>query len=57
MLICTDKIQLKSCHASGPGGQNVNSRNTKVELRFHLAMADWIPEDMRRRLLEKVGTQ
>jgi len=32
------------------GGQNVNKVNTKAELRFRVADADWLPEDVRLRL-------
>ncbi|NWH76984.1 ICT1 hydrolase, partial [Piaya cayana] len=38
-----------SC-SSGPGGQNVNKVNTKAEVRFHLASADWIPEAVREKM-------
>ena len=28
--------------------------NTKVDLRFHVLSAEWIPEDVRHKILEKV---
>lgn len=28
--------------------------NTKVDLRFHVLSAEWIPEDVRQKILEKV---
>ena len=50
-----DAIQLSFVRSSGPGikydytvnwigGQNVNKVNTKVEARFNVYSADWMPE-------------
>lgn len=33
----------------------MNKINTKVEVRFNLASADWIPEDIRQKLLKVVS--
>ena len=33
---------------------NLISVNTKVDLRFHIASAEWISEDVRQKILEKV---
>lgn len=47
-----DKLQFSFTASSGPGGQNVNHVNTKVELRFKPADANWIPEEMRQRFID-----
>lgn len=47
-----DKLQFSFTASSGPGGQNVNHVNTKVELRFKPREAAWIPDEMRARFLE-----
>ncbi|XP_054720125.1 peptidyl-tRNA hydrolase ICT1, mitochondrial-like, partial [Uloborus diversus] len=47
-----DKLQVTYSRSSGPGGQNVNKVNTKVEIRFHLLTASWIPQKTREKLQE-----
>lgn len=47
-----DKLQFSFTASSGPGGQNVNHVNTKVELRFKPAEAHWIPFEMRQRFID-----
>ncbi|KAG8446345.1 hypothetical protein GDO86_013977 [Hymenochirus boettgeri] len=44
------RLNISYTKSSGPGGQNVNKVNTKAEVRFHLASADWIPEDVRQKI-------
>ncbi|XP_076366029.1 large ribosomal subunit protein mL62 isoform X2 [Tachypleus tridentatus] len=51
-----DKLKISYSRSSGPGGQNVNKVNTKVEIRFHLSTADWIPESARNKMLEHYKT-
>ncbi|KDR13002.1 peptidyl-tRNA hydrolase ICT1, mitochondrial [Zootermopsis nevadensis] len=52
-FIPIDKLHITYSSSSGPGGQNVNMVNTKVDLRFHVASADWISKDIRDNILEQ----
>ncbi|XP_011641996.1 peptidyl-tRNA hydrolase ICT1, mitochondrial [Pogonomyrmex barbatus] len=48
-----DKVKITYSSSSGPGGQNVNCVNTKVDLRFHLSSATWLLEEIRTKLAEQ----
>lgn len=50
--IPVDQLQISYMKSSGPGGQNVNKVNSKVEMRFHLQTATWIPEQVKNKLGE-----
>ncbi|XP_025783482.1 peptidyl-tRNA hydrolase ICT1, mitochondrial [Puma concolor] len=45
-----DRLTISYCRSSGPGGQNVNKVNSKAEVRFHLATAEWIPKPARQKM-------
>ncbi|XP_073345887.1 large ribosomal subunit protein mL62 [Pagrus major] len=47
------RLTVSYSRSSGPGGQHVNKVSTKAEVRFHVHTADWIPEDVRRKIFEK----
>ncbi|XP_055545884.1 peptidyl-tRNA hydrolase ICT1, mitochondrial [Wyeomyia smithii] len=51
-FIPLDKLQITYSRSSGPGGQNVNTVSTKVDVRFHLDSANWLSETVRTRLAE-----
>ncbi|KAM6473353.1 large ribosomal subunit protein mL62 [Liasis olivaceus] len=44
------RLSISYSRSSGPGGQNVNKVNSKAEVRFHLASADWISEEVRQKM-------
>jgi len=47
-----DQIEMSFCRSSGPGGQNVNKLNTKVEYRFNIENATWLSKETKERLKE-----
>ena len=49
------ELQWSFARASGPGGQNVNSVSTAVELRLDVAGSACIPEPVKRRLRALAG--
>ncbi|CAG8526865.1 11423_t:CDS:2 [Paraglomus brasilianum] len=44
-------LTITFARSSGPGGQNVNKLNTKVDMRFAVDQAYWIPEYAKSKLL------
>ncbi|XP_037069573.1 peptidyl-tRNA hydrolase ICT1, mitochondrial-like [Pollicipes pollicipes] len=46
-------IDISYTKSSGPGGQNVNKLNTRVEIRFHVQTASWLPDEAKEGLLKK----
>lgn len=48
-----EDLQISYSRSSGPGGQNVNKVNSKVEIRFHVCSAKWIPDWIKAQLMEK----
>lgn len=50
-----ETLQITYSRSSGPGGQNVNKVDTKVDLRFHVNTAEWIPEPIRQKLVASVS--
>ncbi|XP_008544368.1 peptidyl-tRNA hydrolase ICT1, mitochondrial [Microplitis demolitor] len=48
-----EKLKITYSRSSGPGGQNVDKVNTKVDLRFNVKEATWISEEIKEKLLIK----
>lgn len=52
-FIPMNEIEVTYSRSSGPGGQNVNMVNTKVDLRFKFDKVTFIPEEAKKRLMEE----
>lgn len=50
--ITIDNVSVSYARSSGPGGQNVNKVNTKVDMRFNVKNAHWLSERVRERILQ-----
>ncbi len=49
------EIQFSTSRASGPGGQNVNKVESRVEARFHIADSALLTDEQKARILEKLA--
>ena len=52
-----DEIDWQGVRSSGPGGQNVNKVNSKVEIRFNVLSSASLPERLRARIIEQAGSR
>jgi len=50
-----EELEITYSTSSGPGGQNVNKVNTKVDLRFKVESAQWLNEEIRQKLIDIVS--
>lgn len=53
----TPELVFSSSRSSGPGGQNINKVNTRVELRFNIAASDLLTESEKQTLIKKLKSQ
>ena len=51
------ELQFRTSRSGGPGGQNVNKLETRVELLFDVAHSPCIPEHLRQRLLSNLTSK
>nr|XP_023022253.1 peptidyl-tRNA hydrolase ICT1, mitochondrial [Leptinotarsa decemlineata] len=52
--IPVEQLEITYSRSTGPGGQNVNKVNTKVDVRFHLQSAAWLNEEAKQKLSERL---
>ncbi|KAF5460797.1 hypothetical protein F2P56_020639 [Juglans regia] len=50
--ITLDHVTVSFARSGGPGGQNVNKVNTKVDMRFNVKNAYWLSDRIRERIIQ-----
>ena len=56
-VIAESDLTWRFSRASGPGGQHVNTTDTRVQLTFDLAGSDAFSADVKERMLRRLGDQ
>jgi ribosome-associated protein len=51
------EIEMRASRSGGPGGQSVNTSDSKVELRWDLAGSSALTQAQRDRLMERLGSR
>jgi ribosome-associated protein len=57
VAIPISEVQLQFSRSGGPGGQNVNRRETQVELLFDIRNSPSLTEEQRTRLLQRLASR
>lgn len=55
LVIPAAELRERFSRSSGPGGQSVNTADTRVELSYDVASSAVLPERLRRRLLDRLA--
>lgn len=57
LVIPAAELRERFSRSSGPGGQHVNTTDSRVELSFDLANSPSVPESLRTRMLARLATR
>jgi ribosome-associated protein len=55
LVLPASELHWRFSRASGPGGQGVNTTDSRVELSFDVARSPSVPESLRERALARLG--
>ncbi|HKJ43422.1 MAG TPA: alternative ribosome rescue aminoacyl-tRNA hydrolase ArfB [Sunxiuqinia sp.] len=53
----SSEFEFQTSRSSGPGGQNVNKVNSRVELRFNIPASQVLNDDQKTKLLDKLASR
>ena len=53
----TNELDLSASRSGGPGGQNVNKVNSKINLRFDVKQSPSLTEEEKEKILEKLSSR
>lgn len=57
LVIPASELRERFSRSGGPGGQGVNTADSRVELSFDLAASPSIPEHVKQRMLARIGSR
>ncbi len=57
VAIPIEELEFRTSRSSGPGGQSVNTTDSRVELRFDLAGSPSIPPEGKQRALRRLASR
>ena len=57
VAIPIEELEFRTSRSSGPGGQSVNTTDSRVEMRFDLAGSPSIPPQARQRALRRLASR
>ncbi|WP_436838528.1 alternative ribosome rescue aminoacyl-tRNA hydrolase ArfB [Nocardia nova] len=57
LVIPASELRERFSRSGGPGGQHVNTTDSRVELSFDLANSPSVPERLRARMLDRLATR
>lgn len=55
LVIPASELRERFSRSGGPGGQGVNTADSRVELSFDLAASPSVPEHLKRRMLDRLA--
>lgn len=57
LVVPAGELRERFSRSSGPGGQGVNTTDSRVELSFDVARSPSVPDDLRARMLDRLSSR